>query len=124
MPYRTSKALAVLSLLTVGCFGTSTGNPNGGGGPDDPGPTTGGPGVGEEGTLGGHCRKAGTREVSEDEQTSLGLSARDVLNNALGQKNETLRWQPTRMGSYGPEQGEQALSLRIERASAPIRLVD
>lgn len=114
---RRQNALALL-LLWAGCTGTSTGNPLGDGG--DTGPDLGG---GEE-TGGEACEEVGAREVGEDEQTELGFSARDVLMNAAGAHSETLRWQPLRVADYGPESGEQALSIAIVRTAAPVRLVD
>jgi hypothetical protein len=126
MPRYKALAWGVLWTLSAGCLGTSTGNPIGGASRDGK-PEPGGPGIGGEETAEGefaYCREAGSRQVADDEQTSLGFSARDVLAGTIGMQQQTLRWLPLRTAEYGPESGEQPLTLSIARTSAAVRLVD
>lgn len=110
---------AWMASVLIGCVGTSTGNPT-----DDPGREPG-LGSGEEtGSNSQYCRVASARNVADQEQTPLGFAASEVLAYLVGERQETLRWQPQRGSEYGPESGEQALSLKVSRTSAPIRLVD
>ena len=117
-------SVGLWSVLVVGCIGTSTGNPIGSGSRDVGKPEPTGPDLGEEASADDRCQVVASREVTEGEQTPLGFAAEEVLANVLREHAETLHWQPLTNGSYGPESGDQALTVAMTRTSSPLRFVD
>lgn len=117
-------SLGLWSVLSASCIGTSTGNPIGSGSRDVGKPEPTGPDLGEETGNGGRCEVVSSRDVAEGEQTPLNFAPRDVLANVLREHAETLHWQPITIGSYGPESGDQALTVTLTRTNAPLRFVD
>ncbi|HEX6242794.1 MAG TPA: hypothetical protein VFZ61_17900 [Polyangiales bacterium] len=87
--------------------GTSTGNPN-----DNPEPGLGG-------EAGSGCKETQSEEVALDADTELGFRAGDVLSFIEGVHEETLTWNAQSVASYGPESGQQALTLEVTRKGAP-----
>lgn len=87
--------------LVASCGGTSTGNPYDRG--------TGG----EHSGNSGQCEEQRAMELELDAESELGFSARDVLDHAGEQREETLRWRALNGVSYGPESGTQALTFGI-----------
>jgi len=94
--------------LLVACGGSETGNPVENG---DVGESAG-------------CEVAGSTSLPFDRQSALGFAAADLLDNAGGTRQQTLRWQTLRFGSYGPETGEQTLHVTITPVGSTARLVD
>lgn len=91
--------------LVLGCGGTETGNPLSNGG---------------ETAGGGNCEVVRAESVDLAAETALGFRANDVLAYAGGQHDETLTWQALRLGSYGPESGQQPLSVGVAVRSAKL----
>jgi hypothetical protein len=87
--------------LVASCGGTSTGNPYDRG--------TGG----EHSGNSGQCEEQRAMELELDAESELGFSARDVLDHAGEQREETLRWRALNGVSYGPESGTQTLTFGI-----------
>lgn len=95
-----SASLALWGGSLWGCAGgTDTGNPNDGG-------TT------EEGTSNGQLCDQTERALDLDENTSLGVSANDLLSWVSGEHREALAWQDS-AGSFGPEHGRSEITLEI-----------
>lgn len=91
-----------LVLGALGCTGTSTGNPI-----EDPG-------RGEEtGGGNGQCEERRVVSLALDAESELGFSANDLLEGVRGSHADTLRWHSLADVSYGPEQGEQPLTLSL-----------
>jgi hypothetical protein len=108
-------ANALMALLVGACSGTSTGNPLGDGrGEEGPGPAG----------ADGRCRKASTAAVGIDESTTLGFAPREALQTVLGTHEQPLAWKPPQIGSYGPEAGEQVVTIAIATASTSFQLVE
>lgn len=107
-----STLLGLTAMCALGCANTSTGNP------------LTNPGRGEE-TAGAyaHCQAKSTTELELDEQSALGFSASDVLMQVGTKRTETLTWKPAGSLSYGPESGEQALTVEVTQNGTP-RFVD
>lgn len=94
--------IALVAAYDTGCAGTDTGNPYDGG----------------EGTASETCDEQ-RRELLLEEPTSLGVSARDVLDLASGEHRETLAWlAPSDGVTYGPESGTGEITIVVEPLGA------
>lgn len=94
--------IALVSAYNSGCAGTDTGNPYESGG---------------EGNASETCDEQ-RRELALDEATSLGVSARHVLDLASGEHRETLAWQAPSGVTYGPESGTGEITIAVEPRGA------
>jgi hypothetical protein len=102
-------SLSLLGAALAACDdGTSTGNPTL---PD---------GEGSNETAGrSNCKVVSAQDLALDADTALGFRAGDVLAFVEGSHAEKLTWYPQSIASYGPESGEQALTLTVTRKGAP-----
>jgi hypothetical protein len=90
--------IALAAAYNGGCTGTDTGNPHDGG----------------ESTGSERCDEV-RRELALGESTSLGVTARDVLDLASGEHRETLAWLVSPNGvAYGPESGTGEITIVVE----------
>jgi hypothetical protein len=110
-----SRAVVMVAVWLVACNGTSTGNPF-----DDDGEEP----TGHAGEEGGDCEREASELAGVDAVSPLGFSAADVLAFSAGLHETAIRWQPSRIASYGPETGEHALSLRVTHAGGEARYVE
>jgi hypothetical protein len=109
-----SRAVVVwVAAWLLACNGTSTGNPF----DDDETPTHGGEEFGD-------CDRDPSELAGVDAESPLGFSAADLLAFSAGLHETTIRWQPSRIASYGPETGEHALTLRVTHAGGEARYVE
>lgn len=113
-----ARGLSTALFALVGC------GPEGSGGQTGGEYEPGGPTAGEP------CDRE-VRVVSLDDATDLGFSATEVLAGALGARQSTVGWAPadtleTFPGvtlEYGPESGEQALTIEVTSSASEAELV-
>ncbi|MGD8858522.1 MAG: hypothetical protein PVI30_00820 [Myxococcales bacterium] len=117
---RTPLFASVVLLLTA-CNGTNTGNPVDSGGDGDFG---GGVNEGDSAGEGGSCKVDRTTVIGADEMTPLGFTAGEVLDFVVGEHTETLTWHELAIASYGPEQGEQGLTVEVTHDGGELRYVE
>lgn len=98
--------LGLWSAALPGCDdGTSTGNPDRNNGGETAGSAM--------------CEADGSEPLTLDQETSLGFRVSEVLAFVEGTHEETLTWYPQEIAEYGPESGQQALTLTVTRKGAP-----
>jgi hypothetical protein len=61
----------------------------------------------------GNCEPVEKALASFDQQTSLGISADDVLGFSAGTHDTAIRWQTGGLAQFGPESGEHALTIAV-----------
>jgi hypothetical protein len=118
-PYFVQLLTAALTLTVgAGCQGTETGNPFGGGPPTQPP-------VGPMQTVGkDQCEPKGVVVTTFGSRAELGFAAEDVLAAITAMRNQTLVWHPFEDLRYGPEAGEQGLTIELVAQGTQVRVVD
>src|SRR5262245_14773164 len=97
------KKLALTSLFLVACAGgTDTGNPN-----DDPGTVN----------EGGEACDERVSDLTLEQSSPIGFSAKDLISWVGGAHTESLAWQDS-AGTFGPEHGRSEVSIEIEPLGA------